>query len=283
MVERLAVKPRKNYKNVLWSQGFTYPDTLTPEDTIVPYWNEKACYVFSKKDIADLAAAAEKLHFMSMEAVEYLLSGEMGTLGYSEAAFEQLLYSYAAQPPTLYGRFDLAYNPDSYGIKMFEYNAERATSLPEAGLAQAVWKDTVFPQSRQFNRLTEFLEARWRAYRGVLPSTIHFIHQSSTQDKRFEDWQNAAYMREIAKTAGYDTRGITVQDLRWNENDPEWFHDPFGERILACFKLYPWDKLVDEDYGDVFVDGLGQNTMWIEPFWRNLVENKGDFHLRVLP
>lgn len=274
MVERLTAKPRKDYKNVLWGQGFTYPDTLTPHGTIVPYWNENACYIFTEEEIDNLARATEKLYNMSLEAVEYLLTGEMGTLGYSPAAFERLLYSYAQQPPTLYGRFDLAYNPDTYGIKMFEYNAERATSLPEAGPIQALWKETVFPQSKQFNRLTEFLTARWRAYRPQLPDTIHFMHYGSTQDKRFEDWMNAAYMREIAIAAGYTTKGITVQDLRWDEDDPGWFHDALDERILACFKLYPWDKLIDEDYGDVFVDGQGTNTLWIEPFWRNLTENK---------
>ena len=46
----------------------------------------------------------------------------------------------------------------------------------------------------------------------------------------------------------------------------------------CVFKLYPWDKLVDEDYGDVFggrvrAEHYVDRTVLITP-----VENKGDFH-----
>jgi glutathionylspermidine synthase len=64
--------------------------------------------------------------------------------------------AWAAQPPSLYGRFDLAWSGTG-PPKLLEYNADTPTSLVEAAVAQWYWLEQVHPGGDQFNSLHERL------------------------------------------------------------------------------------------------------------------------------
>lgn len=80
-------------------------------------------------------------------------------------------------------------------------------------------------------------------------------------------------MRELAKSAGYDTKDITIASIQRASGNPEHLQDSSGEHIRACFKLLPWHKM-DEEGAESAIYSAAENTLWIEPFWRNLSENE---------
>lgn len=47
------------------------------------------------------------------------------------------------------------------------------------------------------------------------------------------------------------------------------FFDPAGELVNRCFKLYPWEWMVDES-----PDGCLAEMEWLEPIWKLVMSNK---------
>jgi glutathionylspermidine synthase len=45
-----------------------------------------------------------------------------------------------------------------------------------------------------------------------------------------------------------------------------------GEEIRAAFKLYPWEWLLADEFGN---NVAAAGTRWIEPAWRMLLSGKG--------
>lgn len=62
--------------------------------------------------------------------------------------------SWDAEPPSVYGRFDLAYD-GSTPPKLLEYNADTPTSLLEAAVVQWNWLKERFPEADQFNSIDQ--------------------------------------------------------------------------------------------------------------------------------
>ena len=228
------------------------------------YWKEDVCYKFTAEQIDEIELATENLHKMCLDAVEYVVSNRLfHKLGIPEKFHDEITESWNQRDPSLYGRFDLAYdgiNPP----KMLEYNADTPTSLLESAVAQWAWLEDVNPKEDQFNSLHDKLIERWK----IVDSNV--IHVATLKDNE-EDWVCGMYLVDTIIQAGKRAIHIDVEDIGWDSTQ-EAFVDMSGNPINCLFKLYPWEWMMVEEFGDHVINC---KTQFIEPIWKSILSCKG--------
>jgi len=231
------------------------------------YWDESACYRFGADEIDRLEAVTEELHHMCLAAVGHVIAaGRFEQLAIPQPYAAYAAASWRAGEPTLFGRFDFSY--DGAGEpRLLEYNADTPTSLIEAAIAQWNWQQQLQPDADQFNSLHEKLIERWRGLATALPHTVHFSCVRGSE----EDGGNLDYLRDTAMQAGFDARRIDVEDIGWDAAGGA-FVDLDGAPIAALVKLYPWEWMIRDAYGEHLLD-CGLRV--IEPAWKMILSNKG--------
>ena len=259
-MRREPLVPRPDWPREADSLGFTFHSMGGV------YWDERACYRFTAAEIDTLEAATAELHARCLEAVARVVErGDYERFHIPEPFHALVERSWKDADPTLYGRFDLSW--DGQGEpKLLEYNADTPTALLEASVVQWHWLQAVKPAADQFNSLHEKLIARWQALAPKLPATgrVHFAAVSESE----EDQANLDYLRDTAVQAGLDARALDIADLGWNGSR---FVDLDGATVGALFKLYPWEWMVREPFGEHL---LARALTVIEPAWKMLLSNK---------
>jgi glutathionylspermidine synthase len=230
------------------------------------YWDERASYRFTSGEVDTLEAATAELDARCLDAVRHVVQrGDYERLRIPGAFHAYIERSWREEEPSLYGRMDLAW--DGTGEpKLLEYNADTPTALLEASVVQWYWMQEVVPGMDQFNSIHEKLIARWEAMRGKLPADgrVHFTCDSES----LEDQGTVDYLRDTAQQAGLTPVPIDISDIGW---DGRRFVDMENLPMAALFKLYPWEWMVREAFGE----NLIANTMRvIEPPWKMLLSNK---------
>lgn len=230
------------------------------------YWDERASYRFSAAEIDKLELATAQLQTRCIEAAGRVIEQRDYARFHIPQAFHALIErSWEDDDKSLYGRFDLSW--DGRGEpKMLEYNADTPTALLEASVAQWYWLQDVFPQHDQFNSIHEKLIERWKDMRGQLPADgrVYFTCDAESP----EDQGTLDYLRDTAIQAGLKAPAIDIADIGW---DGKRFVDLDGETMGALFKLYPWEWLAREEFGQHL---LARNMAVVEPAWKMLLSNK---------
>lgn len=264
-MDRHTKSPRAGWQAKVAEAGVTYHTT----DEGQPYWDESAYYSFSMGEILRLEKATEELQEMCLAAVQHVIDRKRyAQLGIPAHAYALIERSWNAEDPAIYGRFDLAY--DGHGEpKLLEYNADTPTSLVEAASAQWFWMEECFPGRDQWNSIHERLLDKWRELRGYLKDGP--LYFTSVEDR--EDYMTVTYLRDLASQAGIATREIPIGKLGWSP-DLERFVDGDDVQINNCFKLYPWEWLVHEEFGK-YLPAVTDDMFWIEPAWKMVLSNKG--------
>lgn len=168
--------------------------------------------------------------------------------------------------PSIYGRFDLAWNgEESKAPKMLEFNADTPTSLFEAGAVQWFWLNDIDKHKDQFNSIHLSLIDSWKNIRVTLKEEPLYF---SCMKEFPEDYINVSYLRDCAEQAGISTRFIDINDIGMKNNS---FVDLKDCNIKNIFKLYPWEWLINEEYGPCL---LQSQTNWFEPAWKMILSNK---------
>jgi glutathionylspermidine synthase len=257
---------------VVADQGLVFGSPSVGKDgSQRPYWDESAHYVFEMDEILSIEADVELLHSMCLEAVDNVVTTERyKDFGIAEWLWPAIAESWKRRDPHVYGRFDLRYD-GSGPAKLLEYNADTPTSLLEASVIQWNWKTDVFPEDDQWNSIHEKLVDRWRAIGDLLPNNeLHFTWSSG--DLSGEDHLTVAYLQETAAEGGMDTVGLSIEDIGW---DPalKRFVDLEEAPMATVVKLYPWEWVVEEEFGRYAVQSL-PGTLWVEPLWKMLLSNK---------
>ncbi len=255
--------PRFGWQDRVSSQGLTFH---TPNG--VPYWDESVCYRFTAKEVDELEAATNELQEMCLAAAGNIIENKRyEDLQIPPGAIPLIEAAWAAEPPSIYGRFDLAFD----GVKppkLLEYNADTPTSLVEAAVIQWHWLQDEERRSDQFNSIHEKLIAQWREIRPYLrPGPLYL---TGTDDA--EDVMTLAYMEDVATQAGIETKAIELSDIGWNASAGE-FRDLEERRIGNVFALYPWEWLYSQNPVGLEVT-LGKGDLWMEPIWKMLWSNK---------
>jgi len=208
---------------------------------------------------------------MCLRAVEHVVAKNLlGALGIPPAYHDWVRHSWETDEHTIYGRFDLAYTPET-GARLLEYNADTPTALLEASVVQWRWlQQAIRPrltEADQFNSLQEKLLANWRAI-GLTFSANTPVHFACVKESA-EDLGNIGYQREIAGQTGLATRFVYVEDIGWA--DGLGFVDAENEEITVLCKLYPWEWLIRDEFGPHLTE---MPLRLIEPAWKMLLSNK---------
>lgn len=264
-MRREARTPRPDYISKVERLGLLFH---TVDDQ--PYWYEHAAYRFELEEIETLEAATSALQEMCLQAVErVIVQDEYARFGIPEAVRPIIAASWEADPPAIYGRFDLSY--DGGGPpKLLEYNADTPTSLLEAAVIQWHWLQEVDPEADQFNSIWEGLTAKWQALKdeGYLESgVVHFASMNA-----MEDLMTTAVLMDTASEVGLEPRFLYMNQIGW-DSASRCFVGTGLERIRTLFKLYPWEWLVRDEFGKHALETYA-HVDWIEPIWKMLLSNK---------
>lgn len=255
-MERIAITPRADWQVQVESLGFSFHsiDNMT-------YWDESACYRFSAKQVDELEEATNNIEDLCMEVVEHVIvENRFAEFNIPEYAWPLIAKSWQRRDRPLYGRLDFSYD----GVqppKLLEYNADTPTSLLESSVVQWQWLEQVRPTCDQFNSLHEQLVNAWR-YIGA--KIVHL----SCLEKNEEDFINLAYLADTAAQAGLIPKMLPIERISWNGKD---FLDDENAVIKTLFKLYPWEWMLEDEFGKHLVS-CEMNI--VEPAWKMLLSNK---------
>jgi len=263
-MQRVTLRQRDGWQQTVEAQGLLFH---THEDGR-PYWKEGVAYQFAPPQIETLESATAALQALCLQAVEHVLAQcRFREFGIPDFMIPIIEASWEQDEVSLVGRFDLAYEGQG-PPKLLEYNADTPTSLLEAAVVQWFWLQDLLPHRDQFNSLHERLVEAWKRAKGFLPiAPVAFLHQDTE-----EDIQTVAYLRDTADKAGVPSLQMFIEDLGWDEAR-NLFVDLDDHPITAAFKLYPWEFMVKDAFGQHLAQ-LPRPCTFLEPPWKMLLSNK---------
>jgi glutathionylspermidine synthase len=261
-MQRITTSPRNNWQKTLETLGFGF------HTSDVPYWDESAYYNFELSEIELIEKATAELWDLCLGAVQHVIDNKLYHLFHiPENYIPYVEKTWNEDHPAIYGRFDLCYRNGK--LKMLEFNADTPTSLYEAGIVQWFWLQDFDKSKDQFNSIHEKLIAYWKYLKVYLHSgKLHFTCLKDT----LEDLTNTEYMRDCALQGGLDTKLVFIDDIGWDSTGKQ-FVDMENEVIKNIFKLYPWEWLAADQFGNNILEDVNQ-TFWIEPSWKMILSNK---------
>lgn len=260
-MQRIEIRPRTDWQQRVEAVGMNY-HTLDGD----VYWDESACYRFTANQIDMLDDVTAELHALCLKAVQAIIDRKLfNKLLIPDWAVPYIVDSWERREPSVYGRFDLAWD-GSGQPKLLEYNADTPTALLEAAVVQWFWLRDCYPDADQFNSIHEKLLVFWQDYRQRQPS-LHFAGVDSSD----EDSGNLEYLRDTAVQAGLQTQRLAIDQIGWDDSRQR-FVDLRNNAIDALFKLYPWEWLLQEEFGPYLPQA--QPAM-LEAPWKLLLSNKG--------
>lgn len=260
-MRRVTAPPRLNWRRDVEELGFTYH---TIDDDL--YWDEGGWYEFSLAEIEEIESATNTLHEMCLQAVQVVLDDDRFDEFRIPPAFRDWIRaSWDNDEPTVYGRFDLAYDGRT-PPKLLEYNADTPTALFEAAVVQWQWLESVHPELDQFNSLHEQLIDAWK---WLCDRGLTRLSFAATEGHE-EDFGNITYLRDTAAQAGIVTEYLDVSAIGF-DSAHQTFVGTDGVPIDCLFKLYPWEWMIAEEFASHL---LTAKTQWIEPPWKMLLSNK---------
>jgi glutathionylspermidine synthase len=272
------MQPRPDWQQKCADVGFTFYDL--PSENNEPYWRESAAYALSMTEVDTLEEETKELHDRCLEAVEHAISHKrLDEFGIPPQFWPLIEESWQRRDPTVFGRFDLAWQADG-PAKLLEYNADTPTSLIESSVVQWFWMKDMFGDTKdQFNSIHERLIDAWATARTKhwrLPKDAP-LHMASLRDNGdgvliTEDYDNVAYMAEVAQAAGFKPHQLFMEDISWSDTYRS-FVDASGHPIRNLYKLYPWEWLVNEKFAPHIITAWPR-TNWMEPAWKMVLSNK---------
>lgn len=238
-------------------------------DNEVPYWIDDYYYSISEETADKIYHATNELWQMCLTAVEHVIKNKKFHLFHiPDFMHHHIERSWEQDNPSIYGRFDLAYDAVKDELKLLEFNADTPTSLFECGVVQWYWKEHFFgAQKDQFNSVHEQLIASWKDLKPHLKGSL--LHFTCIRES-LEDLTNLEYLRDTAMQAGINTKLLYIDEIGWNG---QYFTDLEEEPVSAIFKLYPWEWMVNEEFGIQIVNDVLE-AQWIEPSWKMILSNK---------
>jgi glutathionylspermidine synthase len=267
----------------------------TPIDTNIPVqvfdpdvsnWAEDVYYEFNTKQIEELETASNELHKLFMDAAKHVIDMRLfPLLGIGKFTAKLISDSFANNDPSIVSRFDFLYDGIS-PPKLLDYNADSAGLLVESALTQRSWKESRMPNSGQFNTIDSALVQRWKSLAVGRYDTNNLVFYTTTPTPMPREERLAQYMMDTARRAGFNVNFIPIQDIGWDGTS---FLDMDNHLIKQIYKIYPWDRIIDNEFGENIPKA---KTLWLEPAWKMLLGHKGllpivwemnPYHVNLLP
>jgi glutathionylspermidine synthase len=261
-MKRVIINPRNNWQSAVEKLGFGF------HTTNVPYWDESAYYEFSMDEVLFIEKATAELWDLCLGAVQHVMDHNLyESFAIPDSFIPLIEKSWTEDHPAIYGRFDFCYKNGQ--LKLLEFNADTPTSLYEAGIVQWFWLQDFDKNKDQFNSIHEKMIAHWKYLKEYLyPAKLHF----TCLKESLEDLTNTEYIRDCAMQAGIETKLVFVDDIGWDETAQE-FVDMENEPIKNMFKLYPWEWMVKDSFGNNILREKNK-ILWVEPAWKMILSNK---------
>jgi len=280
-MQRIKITPRNNWQKTVEELGFGF------HTADVPYWDESAYYTFTMAEILKLESVTAELWDMCIQAVQYVIDHNLfNQFMIPQYIIPHIVDSWNNDAPAIYGRFDLRY--DGKGEpKLLEFNADTPTSIFEASIVQWFWLKDFDEPKDQFNSMHEKLIEYWKYLKDYLyKDKLYFTCVKDV----LEDFTTTAYLQDCAMQGGLETKFIYIEDIGWDNNNG-YFVDLDNEPIRNIFKLYPYEWMIDEEFGQNIVNDQ-LKALWIEPSWKMILSNKAilpilwqlfPYHKNLLP
>jgi glutathionylspermidine synthase len=271
-MKRQIIAERAGWEDIARDMGFTFHHNADAKEG-ARYWNEGAMYQFTLEQIErDIEDPTEELHAMCLDLVAEVVRDEalLTKLAIPQMAWEMVASSWQFKEPSLYGRFDFAY--DGKGpAKMLEYNADTPTSIYETAVFQWQWLEDriasgALPKDAdQYNSLHDALVSRFATF-GPPGSVMHFTSVAA----HVEDRQTVRYLEDVARQAGLSPHFVAIDQIGLTVDGR--FVDDINQEIDRIFKLYPWEDLFLEEFGAAIPTA---SARFVEPAWKAILSNKG--------
>ncbi|KAK3303893.1 glutathionylspermidine synthase [Chaetomium strumarium] len=292
-MRRVQVDKRPNATRLVQSQGLVYSKSPAPGDTSDPYWPDDRYYSFTTDEIALLEKAGQEVFDMCCEAAEYLVEHPdiiTSKMAIPAFALKQIIESWNREPAwgSVYGRFDVCFggldhpDPRLRVPKFYEFNADTPTSLVEAASIQWLWLEQTGHGNDQLNSITERLIEAWKRNLTLIEQQlghrvkVHFA--VARGEPTGEDAMNTTLLMDTCQQAGWRTKTMFMDQIALSRKDGR-FYDQEGEHIDVIFKLYPWEYMVEQKFGEACfkdMENIG-GTVWIEAPYKMLWSNKALF------
>lgn len=300
-MRRLGTDKREDWQAKIYDQGLIYFKSETPDGVEFSYWKEGEFYSFTIRDIEVLEAAGAEIFEMLIEAGDHVVANPeiMRKMAIPEFAWDMIIKTWNDEPAwqSIYGRYDLRFGGVSHPSKamrvpkLYEFNADTPTCLVESANVQWMWAEDTGMGNDQHNSIQEKLIKAWKRNLVLAEQKLghkpmaHFTCVGPNDEPSGEDIMNTLYLEDACRAAGYDTKPIYLHNIVLGEDGR--FYDDDGVHIDVIFKLYPWEYMVEQEYGEAcFKDmeniGLRDDdgnyvggTVWIEPPYKMLWANKG--------
>ncbi len=287
---REEVAPRADWQTIIRDEGIVYSQSVTPSGQTSEYWNESAVYSFTLPEVELLERRADQLYQMCLRAVDYMLSGAMGTLGLTDEAFALAARSWQVKEPSLYGRFDIVWDSSADVFKLLELNGDTPTGVPEGWVSQWSRAEALHPDLGEGDLLADQWNGMWEAavrrFAALRPTTADgqnptLFLVSTDQDGEGEDECNLEVVASAAISAGWDTVIGRVENLGFDYVADRWVLRSIAEDgtesdqfVDYIFKLYPWEQMLDDQMGPVLLEKYDRMKMWLEPAWKMALSTK---------
>lgn len=270
-MERVTIARRPEWEAIARDNGFTFHHVNG-----ALYWDESAYWRFGLREIEEaIEDPSAELYAMCLALVDEAAGSQhlMERLAIPEAMRDAVARSWREGEPSLYGRFDFAY--DGTGpAKLLEFNADTPTSIYETAFFQWLWlEDQIAARhlpagADQFNRLHEALIERFA--RLFTPGSL--LHFSAAAD-HVEDRQTVRYLEDLAQQAGLAPRFVAIDRIGVDRDGR--FIDEDDVLIGALFKLYPWEDLMRSAWAPQIAASIhASSTLFLEPAWKAVLSNK---------
>ncbi len=266
---RIPCQERPGWREQAHEFGFTF-HTMYGQ----AYWDETAYYQFSLEQIEQqIEAPTEEIHQMCLHVVEQVVASEelLAKCQIPELFWQPIADSWHAKEPSLYSRLDFALH-GTQPVKLYENNADTPTSLYETGFWQWLWLQDMVDthglsrNADQFNSLQEKLIAQLARIADY--HQVQNMHFACCQDTD-EDRGTVQYLQDCAVAAGLSEKFCFIEDI--GIADTGYFTDLKDRPIELIFKLYPWEFMFREEFGDYIPSS---RTQWLEPMWKAILSNK---------
>ncbi|KAI4141249.1 MAG: hypothetical protein LQ340_007686 [Diploschistes diacapsis] len=302
-MRRILTEKRPNATPLVQSQGLIYSFEPKSGTTTEPYWPDDRYYSFTSAEIELLEKAGRDVFDLCCEAADYLIEHPeiiISKMAIPAFALKQITESWNREPAwgSVYGRFDVCFggleHPDERlrVPKFYEFNADTPTSLVEAASIQWLWLEQTGHGNDQLNSITGRLIEAWKRNLGLIEQqlghgvVVHFAVGEG--EATGEDVMNATLLMDTCQQAGWRTKTLFVEQIKLSTLDGR-FYDQEEEHIDVIFKLYPWEFLVRQEFGEACfkdMETVGQRneageyiggTVWIEAPYKMLWSNKALF------
>lgn len=267
-MQRCTMLPRNNWQSIVESQGLSFHT-----EGGVPYWDEAVFYEFQFSEIEVLRKATDEVHQMCLHAVQYIIENRERTFPRFSIPIEFydfIAASWEEDEQTVFGRLDFVYdgvNPP----KLLEYNADTPTTLLESSVIQHHWLKDTGGNFEQFNSIHERLIEAFERIKKDREIDVPFYLASLSEETSAEDYITAKYLFDASVHAGLDSVQINIENVGYCEGTRYFLDSNTNERIEHLFKLYPWEWLFREEFGQYISTTA---TEWYEPAWKCILSNK---------